>query len=106
MWRSPRLWWPNGYGKQNLYGVKIELLDGEKVLDVWEKRIGLRTMTVAREKDQWGECFCHEVNGVRIFAMGADYIPEDNVLPRVTPERTQVLFGFYRVSLLTLAIRN
>ena len=46
-------------------------------------------MTVAREKDQWGECFCHEVNGVRIFAMGADYIPEDNVLPRVTPERTR-----------------
>ena len=55
------------------------------------KRIGLRTMTVAREKDQWGECFCHEVNGVRIFAMGADYIPEDNVLPRVTPERTRQL---------------
>ena len=89
---KPELWWPNGYGKQNLYGVKIELLDGEKVLDVWEKRIGLRTMTVAREKDQWGECFCHEVNGVRIFAMGADYIPEDNVLPRVTPERTRQLF--------------
>ena len=88
---KPELWWPNGYGKQNLYGVKIELLDGEKVLDVWEKRIGLRTMTVAREKDQWGECFCHEVNGVRIFAMGADYIPEDNVLPRVTPERTRQL---------------
>lgn len=87
----PELWWPNGYGKQNLYGVKIELLDGEKVLDVWEKRIGLRTMTVAREKDQWGECFCHEVNGIRIFAMGADYIPEDNVLPRVTPERTRQL---------------
>lgn len=88
---KPELWWPNGYGKQNLYGVKIELLDGEKILDVWEKRIGLRTMTVAREKDQWGECFCHEVNGVRIFAMGADYIPEDNVLPRVTPERTRQL---------------
>ena len=88
---KPELWWPNGYGKQNLYGVKIELLDGEKVLDVWEKRIGLRTMTLAREKDQWGECFCHEVNGVRIFAMGADYIPEDNVLPRVTPERTRQL---------------
>ena len=88
---KPELWWPNGYGKQNLYSVKIELLDGEKVLDVWEKRIGLRTMTVAREKDQWGECFCHEVNGIRIFAMGADYIPEDNVLPRVTPERTRQL---------------
>lgn len=88
---DPELWWPNGYGKQNLYGVKVELLDGEKVLDIWEKRIGLRTMTVVREKDQWGESFCHEVNGVRIFAMGADYIPEDNLLPRVTEERTRKL---------------
>ena len=44
-----------------------------------------------REKDQWGECFCHCVNGVSIFAMGADYIPEDNLLPRVNAERTRHL---------------
>ena len=88
---NPQLWWPNGYGDQPLYGVKVELCREGKVLDVWEKRIGLRTMKVVREKDQWGESFCHEVNGVRIFAMGADYIPEDNILPRVTPERTRDL---------------
>ena len=88
---NPQLWWPNGYGEQPLYSVKAELCCGGTVLDVWEKRIGLRTMTVTREKDQWGESFCHEVNGVRIFAMGADYIPEDNILPRVTPERTHEL---------------
>lgn len=88
---NPQLWWPNGYGDQPLYGVKVELCRDGKVLDVWEKRIGLRTMRVVREKDQWGESFCHEVNGVRIFAMGADYIPEDNILPRVTPERTRDL---------------
>lgn len=41
-----------------------------------------------REKDEYGESFCHEVNGVRIFAMGADYIPEDNILPRMNRERT------------------
>ena len=45
-------------------------------------------MKLIREKDQYGECFCHEVNGVRFFAMGADYIPEDNILSRITPERT------------------
>lgn len=88
---NPQLWWPNGYGNQPLYGVKVELCRDGKVLDVWEKRIGLRTMRVVREKDKWGESFCHEVNGVRIFAMGADYIPEDNILPRVTPERTRDL---------------
>lgn len=89
--KNPKLWWPNGYGEQPLYGVCVELFKGGKKLDTWEKRIGLRTVTVIREKDQWGECFCHEVNGVRIFAMGADYIPEDNLLPRVTKERTRNL---------------
>lgn len=85
---NPELWWPNGYGGQPLYTVRVELHRDGKLLDVWERRIGLRTMRVVQEKDQWGTSFCHEVNGVRIFAMGADYIPEDNILPRVTRERT------------------
>ncbi len=85
---APLLWWPNGFGAQPLYQVRVELLCGDEVLDVWEKRIGLRTMTMRIEKDEYGESFAHEVNGVRIFAMGADYIPEDNILSRVTPERT------------------
>ncbi|MCD8022156.1 MAG: hypothetical protein LUF30_04025, partial [Lachnospiraceae bacterium] len=62
-----------------------------EVSDVWERRIGLRTMTVRIEKDEWGECFAHEVNGVAIFAMGAAYIPEDCFLPRCNRERTEKL---------------
>lgn len=87
---SPRLWWPGGYGGQPLYQVEVELLDASTgiLLDRWKRRIGLRTLTVHIEKDAYGEQFCHEVNGVRIFAMGADYIPEDNILSRITPERT------------------
>ncbi|MDY3766256.1 MAG: glycoside hydrolase family 2 protein [Lachnospiraceae bacterium] len=97
---KPRLWWPNGYGDQPLYTLKVELLQEEKrqdrereaiVLDCWERRIGLRTVTMCREKDAYGESFCHEVNGVKMFAMGADYIPEDNILPRMNPERTREL---------------
>ena len=87
----PELWWPSGYGAQPLYTVRAELKAGDRILDVWEKRIGLRTMTVRREKDEWGESFCHCVNGLDIFAMGADYIPEDNLLPRVNRERTRRL---------------
>lgn len=87
----PMLWWPNGYGDQPLYTVKVTLYaDGEKA-DVWERRIGLRTMTMKIEKDQWGESFAHEVNGVAIFAMGADYIPEDHLIGRVTKETTRKL---------------
>lgn len=83
----PQLWWPNWLGKQPLYRVTVRLATGDT--RTW--RIGLRTMTVSREKDEWGEEFCHVVNGVKVFAMGADYIPEDNILARVTPERTRRL---------------
>lgn len=83
----PQLWWPNGLGKQPLYRVTVRLAAGDT--HTW--RIGLRTMTVSREKDEWGEEFCHVVNGMKVFAMGADYIPEDNILARVTPERTRRL---------------
>ena len=85
---QPRLWWPNGLGEQPLYTVEVTLGDG---LDRWCKRVGLRTLTVTRKKDEWGESFCHCVNGVDVFAMGADYIPEDNLLPRVNPARTRRL---------------
>lgn len=85
--QNPQLWWPNGLGKQPLYRVTVRLATGDTRM--W--RIGLRTMTVSREKDEWGEEFCHVVNGVKVFAMGTDYIPEDNILARVTPERTRHL---------------
>jgi beta-mannosidase len=89
---KPELWWPNGYGAQPLYKIKIMLVNAKGIVfDTWERRIGLRTMTVHIKKDQWGESFAHEVNGVRIFAMGADYIPEDNILSRVTAKRTRGL---------------
>lgn len=88
---NPRLWWPNGYGEQPLYQTVVELLANGTAIDRWERRIGLRTMTVCRDKDQWGEQFCHVVNGVKIFAMGADYIPEDCILARMSPERTRRL---------------
>ena len=88
---NPKLWWPNGYGDQPLYTVRAELMADGETVDVWERRIGLRTMTMLRKKDEWGESFETNVNGVSIFAMGADYIPEDNILRRVTPERTRRL---------------
>lgn len=87
----PRLWWPNGLGEQPLYRVRVELMDGDGVADVWEKRIGLRTLTISREPDAWGESFAHRVNGVDVFAMGADYIPEDHLLGRTGPGRTRAL---------------
>ncbi|WMJ88922.1 beta-mannosidase [Anaerocolumna sp. MB42-C2] len=86
-----KLWWPNGLGDQPLYEVTVILEENGKVVDSSKKRIGLRTMTILREKDEWGESFAHSVNGLSFFAMGADYIPEDNIFSRITPERTRRL---------------
>ena len=88
---QPKLWWPNGYGEQNLYTVSVNLIKDDEVIDNWTRKIGLRTITMDRTKDRWGERFATCVNGVNIFAMGADYIPEDHLLGRVTPETTRTL---------------
>lgn len=91
---NPQKWWPNGYGRQPLYTAEVILEDDNgQILDRFSRRIGLRTMTVNTDRDAWGECFAYEVNGVKIFAMGADYIPEDNLLFRVTKERTRKLLA-------------
>jgi len=89
---NPLLWQPNGFGNQYLYTVTVNLLSPKGVkLDSWERRIGLRTLTVKQQKDKWGESFAFHVNGISIFSMGADYIPEDNILARVNPKRTRKL---------------
>ncbi len=94
---SAQLWWPNGLGEQPLYTVRAALAGGE---DADEKtlRIGLRTVTMRRRSDAWGETFATEVNGRTFFAMGADYIPEDCILSRITPERTRTLLEQCAVS--------
>ncbi len=86
---KPRLWWPNGLGEQPLYTLEIELAgeDGE-ICDCVRKRIGLRELVMSTRKDEYGAEFAHVVNNIKFFAMGADYIPEDNILSRCSRERT------------------
>ena len=86
---NPRLWWVRGYGEQNLYDLEIEMTAGGRVIDRCRKEIGLRTLTVstAKDPDGGGSEFCFVNNGVKIFSMGANYIPQDNLLSRVTPAR-------------------
>lgn len=103
---NPQLWWANGYGDQPLYKCRVilENASGETV-DEDVKRIGLRTLTISQDKDQWGEEFCFKLNGKKIFAMGANYIPEDQIVTRCSEERTRYLleqckkanFNFIRV---------
>ena len=89
---QPKLWWPNGLGDQPLYTVRVDLMTKDGVvIDTWEKRIGLRKMEMSTVKDEYGAEFAHMVNGVKFFAMGADYIPEDNILSRTGKARTRDL---------------
>lgn len=89
--KTPDLWWPCGYGEQPLYTVIVRMLSEGKVLGEIKKRIGLRTVTVCTDADQWGNQFAFVVNGQKIFAMGANYIPEDNIRGRMTKKRSQDL---------------
>ena len=84
--RSPRLWWCNGLGDPHLYRFTATLaMNGET--DLKTERIGIRDVQVIREKDKDGTSFYFRLNGVNVFAKGANYIPQDNFIPRVTPEQ-------------------
>ena len=83
---DPQLWWVRGLGEQPLYECRVELRRGGEVLDSRSRRIGLRTLTISQEPDEWGKEFCFINNGIKVFAMGANYIPEDQILPRCTQD--------------------
>ncbi len=88
---NPKLWWVRGYGEQSLYEITAKMI--KKCGDVDEKtqKIGLRTLTVSTEKDETGSEFCFVLNGIKIFAMGANYVPQDNLISRINPLRTEEL---------------
>ncbi len=88
---QPELWWPNEYGEQPLYHLKVVMKRAQESIDHKELTLGLRTLTVSQEKDPWGTEFAFMVNGIKIFAKGADYIPEDLVYSRITPDRIKYL---------------
>ncbi len=89
--KNPRLWWPNGYGEQNLYDITFYLYDGDTLIDKQKKAIGLRTLSLSRENDEYGQEFCFKINGIKIFAMGSNYVPIDSLPSRETNERLERL---------------
>ena len=88
---DPQLWWVRGLGAQPLYTCEVRLISDRGVIDSNKRRIGLRTLGISRHKDRFGEEFTFVNNGVRVFAMGANYIPEDNILPHTSRKRTEKL---------------
>lgn len=90
---NPKLWWARGYGDQPLYDLDVELVCGGEVIDRCHKQLGLRTLTVSTEPDADGKGseFCFVLNGVKIFSMGANLVPMDNLLSRITDQRWETI---------------
>ncbi len=85
--KNPKLWWTNGLGDAFLYDLTSQLKAGTKLLDEDTQKVGIRTIRVVQSKDEKGNSFYFELNAVPVFAKGANYIPNDNFVPRVSPEK-------------------
>ncbi len=81
------VWWPVGHGAQPLVDASIELTSGGAVLGRWHRRIGFRDVAVDRRRDAHGTRFTLVVNGREVFVRGANWIPDDHLLTRITRDR-------------------
>lgn len=96
---KPELWWTyklSGKDVQPLYEVNVKLKKGRKLLDEKTVKIGLRTLELNREKDKYGQQFCFVLNGVPIFAKGANVIPADQFVNRFDSEKREKFFNAAR----------
>jgi len=80
----PQRWFPNGYGAQPLYRYELEVADGKNLVAMARARTGLRRIELRREPDDKGKSFYFAVNGIPVFAKGANTIPFDMFQPRVS----------------------
>ncbi|SFJ76740.1 beta-mannosidase [Paenibacillus sp. UNC496MF] len=90
---APQLWYPNGYGPQPLYRVRMTLRDGSRVLDDKQLRTGIRKLRYLPNDDSPESAlpYTFVVNDRRIYIKGANVTPLDHLYGNVSPERYEWL---------------
>lgn len=90
---NPILWWThelNPVDEQPLYNLEILIGENGSIAKK-EMKIGLRTIELDRSKDKYGSNFRFILNGVPIFAKGANWIPADSLADRLDKDT----YNFY-----------
>jgi beta-mannosidase len=84
---NPKLWWTHDLGTPHLYQLKVELFaDGVKI-DEKHEDFGIRTIEVQRVDEAGNHCFTFVLNGEKVFAKGANWIPIDSFIGAVPDSR-------------------
>jgi beta-mannosidase len=86
--RSPRMWWPWDHGRPDLYRLVVAVRAGDRILDSIGQTIGLRQI----ELDNW----TFRVNGRRVFARGANWVPAELLPGRVAHRDYHALLSLAR----------
>lgn len=93
---DPQLWWTNDLGEAVLYDLEVRLFADDRLVDRWTQKFGIRTIEVLLTDEQGENCFTFVLNGVKLFAKGANWIPVHSFVASAPDSRYEHLLQLSR----------